>query len=391
MFAHMRGSWALRGDGRRWGFSSRHVLMSFISLLLLAYGSSIAVAARPSPWSETVKKQKKQNAEWLKRAKQKQAQDFKKAEQLFKGKDYEGAEVLYRRVLNTIYPEWTFTKAIKPAIGKTREGVELIPRNRRERIKVETSYNKKANARLEQIELIKLETKLKESISSADKLASEGKPVGAYLLYLKVAKTSLPRKLKKYHEQANNKGKKIVDDALALLKEIDGLISGGKFDDAKEKMINFDKLYGNFKESPTVLTQYREVLKNPKMAALERELHASRYLRKGLKHLEKREYAEAMKAFAFAAETYHGTPAGKEAAKKLRELHADPNVQNLLANAGAEKDCRRWLIFAENFEANGKYGDAAKLYKRIMGEYPGTSWANEAKERLKQLRTQSDE
>ncbi|MFP4058326.1 MAG: hypothetical protein ACLF0G_15775 [Candidatus Brocadiia bacterium] len=97
------------------------------------------------------------------------------------------------------------------------------------------------------------------------------------------------------------------------------------------------------------------------------------------------QYAEAYKAYKKLAERNPGTDYERVARDRIEELKADPRAKQAILDAEAAPECNRRLTNARNFEIAGMTEKAIAEYKAIVEEYPQSSFADTAREKLKKL------
>lgn len=75
-------------------------------------------------------------------------------------------------------------------------------------------------------------------------------------------------------------------------------------------------------------------------------------------------------------------PTGKETKKLLQA------IRDKEARIESEKEARALYILAENYRMNKLSKQALKEYEKVIGEYPQTSWAEKASQRIKEIKTE---
>ena len=102
--------------------------------------------------------------------------------------------------------------------------------------------------------------------------------------------------------------------------------------------------------------------------------------------LKRGDYAKAIGAFDDIAKDFDGTPAGEKAKARAAELRADPKIGPAAREQEAEKVCKGWLSMGKSYAQNGMTAQAKAQFERIIKEYPGTSFAEEAAKELEKLK-----
>jgi len=97
-------------------------------------------------------------------------------------------------------------------------------------------------------------------------------------------------------------------------------------------------------------------------------------------------YVLALRMLDRIVKEYEGTPTAKKAAAKAEEVRADEGVRAKLRAAEEAKYCRSRLSMGRNFAKNGMIEQARKKFQEIIDRYPESSWADEARKELANLR-----
>jgi tetratricopeptide (TPR) repeat protein len=108
-------------------------------------------------------------------------------------------------------------------------------------------------------------------------------------------------------------------------------------------------------------------------------------LAKADKLYESGEYAKALKEYEKLAKANKKSDVGKKARAKADKIKADKEIMAGINEAEAKKNCENWLEMARTLVKSDKDNEAAKYYKRIIDEYPETSYAETAKRELAKL------
>jgi len=107
--------------------------------------------------------------------------------------------------------------------------------------------------------------------------------------------------------------------------------------------------------------------------------------KKALKYYKKKKYAKALAAYEEVVKDYKGTDAAKKAKAKIKKIKSNERIMAKIRDAEAKKKCESLLATARMFVSNGKIKEAKEHYQRIVDEYPDTSYAEEAEEKLATL------
>jgi len=168
-------------------------------------------------------------------------------------------------------------------------------------------------------------------------------------------------------------------EALAAAEEAAGAERYG------EAMTMLKKLRRDYKGTDgagKALEKLRQLNDDPAVAAKAKAEEADARLARAQQLLDGKKYASALKVFDAVAKRYEGTPAAEKALDKAKAMRADAEIMATLRKESAAKDCKRWLAMARNF-INSRRPDAAKPYlDKVIKNYPGTSYADEARKML---------
>ena len=107
-----------------------------------------------------------------------------------------------------------------------------------------------------------------------------------------------------------------------------------------------------------------------------------------LAELAAENYPGAVRKLREVVKKYPGEVAAMKSGKRLEELEKDPAVQEALkvdTELAAGKLCPKWMNIANNYLLNGQKGRAKEYLLRIASQFPGTSYAADAKKKLKEL------
>jgi TolA-binding protein len=103
---------------------------------------------------------------------------------------------------------------------------------------------------------------------------------------------------------------------------------------------------------------------------------------------DKREFARALALFQKLAALAPGSDYERLAKKRIEELQGDPSVKRAVADAEAEKKARPMLALGRNFKRAGDLAKAAAEFEKVVAQFPDTSFAEDARQELKELREQ---
>jgi len=125
-------------------------------------------------------------------------------------------------------------------------------------------------------------------------------------------------------------------------------------------------------DDPAVAQAFREA------EASARAQRAATELEHAQKLLDAKDYVAGVAALDGIAKAYPDTPAATEAQAKAASLRADKAIGAQIREAAAARECKGLLSLARNLIASHR-PDAARPYlQKIITNYPGTSYAEEA-------------
>jgi dienelactone hydrolase len=96
-------------------------------------------------------------------------------------------------------------------------------------------------------------------------------------------------------------------------------------------------------------------------------------------------YSKAMEAYELCVSKYPTAHRVDAVKAKLAALQSNKTIQAGIGAKHADADCRSWLSLADNFIQSGIPEKARPYLQKIIDTYGDTPWADQARERLKQL------
>jgi tetratricopeptide (TPR) repeat protein len=100
---------------------------------------------------------------------------------------------------------------------------------------------------------------------------------------------------------------------------------------------------------------------------------------------DQREYARAIELYEKLAELRPDSDYAALAKRRIDELLSDPTIKRVIADERAGRKAKSMLSLAENFQKAGETERAAVYYKKIVEDFPGTSFAKKAQDALDDL------
>ncbi|MBI5765101.1 MAG: redoxin domain-containing protein [Planctomycetes bacterium] len=97
---------------------------------------------------------------------------------------------------------------------------------------------------------------------------------------------------------------------------------------------------------------------------------------------KKKEYAKALKEYEKLAKVYKDTDVGKKAKAQVAKIKGDKAMMASVAEGEAKAKCEDWLQTARMLAKSGKSEDAAKYYKKVIEQFPNSTYAQTAQAEL---------
>lgn len=94
------------------------------------------------------------------------------------------------------------------------------------------------------------------------------------------------------------------------------------------------------------------------------------------------DYARALRTYARYVESFQEATRFAAVNDHDQTLRGDERIVQAAADQEAQADCREWLSMADNDAGAGRADLARSSLKRIVDNYPDSSWAAQARERL---------
>ena len=171
------------------------------------------------------------------------------------------------------------------------------------------------------------------------------------------------------------------EEASEKLKEADKLYKAKRLSDAWDKYCEVAEDY------PTVPSGKKARAAEKKVKIEWDETTASLSLKRADEALGKKKYDAAMKEYTRIVDKWPETPSGKKAQTQLDRMQKDPSFAKDVRETAAAKKCKGWLQTARGLVKNDRIDEARRYYKRIIDEFPNTSFAETAKTEMDKLKS----
>lgn len=368
------------------------LVLAFLALLLAA--SDLRANSSDdllSAQERAVRRQKDENAKWLKEATDLESEYVKTANDYYKEKDYLKAAENYQKALDITYEGWDIREL---SVG----GVTAqAPARSKIRLKLDTSNTRRARDQLRRLadiieeERDKLgEAYFQDLFEKADVALLVKDLPRAYAIYSEVAAAADRIGRKKYAVQAKlkalDKQKGILDQISKPLAEAEQFMAEDKAPEAVDKMKEFEASSRAFLQlSPEIRTRYAALAALPKIKKQGRELDVRQRILLGDAALAREDYTSAARHYRGAATLYPDTVAAQEATKKLAEMQANPDIVEAMKLQEIDVKVRPIIMHAETMFRLRNYEEARKDCERILADYPECTWAKRAREILAQI------
>lgn len=170
-------------------------------------------------------------------------------------------------------------------------------------------------------------------------------------------------------------------------------------EEAAEKLKDADKLYKAKRlpdawdvycaiadEYPTVASGRKAKTLAAKVRIEIDESTAALSLKRADEALNKKKYDAAQKEYVRIVDKWPDTPSGKKAQAHLDRMQNDPSFSKEVRETAAAKKCKGWLQTARSLAKNDRVDEARRYYKRIIDEFPNTSFAETAQAEMDKLK-----
>ncbi len=175
------------------------------------------------------------------------------------------------------------------------------------------------------------------------------------------------------------------------LAPVSRLIREQKFDEAIALLREVRRTFAGSRAAQQADARLEELSKSPALAAAIRKAQAEDLLADAQAYIEASDLVQGVQCYKKLAEEYADTPQGKEAKERLACFDSDEDFQTQLRECEAEAKCQGLFSLARSYRANKLFEFAQAKYQEVIDQYPGTDFAEEAREELEALEKEMEE
>jgi TolA-binding protein len=174
-----------------------------------------------------------------------------------------------------------------------------------------------------------------------------------------------------------------ADESLA---EVDRLITDEKFDAAAKRLRELLSVFSGLPTASLARQRLAELVATPQVVEIwksdERRAAAESALADARKLRDAGDAEAAYAAFQKVGADFPGTPAASAARDAVAAYDNDAAFQRRRKDRVAEPKARAALNLAENYRSIGRIDSARKKYEEVITKFPGTSFADTARQEL---------
>ena len=223
-------------------------------------------------------------------------------------------------------------------------------------------------------------------LASAGRLVKNNEPGRAYAIYAGLADVSDTDKTciaaakaaealaKKAEQQLAEAEKAIAEkhytQAANDLARLAAAYAGCDFGDKAEQKLQMLQTDPQIKE----IIKLAEI--NAKADALEAKAVAAE---------KEKKYAKAIKLYEQYVSAFPKARRYKQVKSHLAAMKSDKAIQDTICSKDADRDCRKWLMMADNYINAGMVDKARPYLEKILDKYGQTNWAAKARQRLAKI------
>ena len=227
-----------------------------------------------------------------------------------------------------------------------------------------------------------------ETLATVTKKLEAGDATAALKLMAKVPEDA--SKDADFARAAKETRAKLDEAAAGLLKGAEEKAAAGEYAEAADRLRELSVSLAGLPVASEAKQKLAELMAKPgarkaiELAA--KEAQAGPALAEAQKLRAAKKHDTAYPRFKQLAKAYAGTPSGAEAAKVVKAYEADKAFMAKVAAREAGGKAKAALSVARSYAKAGRKDDAAKKFKAIIKDYPGTEQARAAESELKLLK-----
>jgi hypothetical protein len=230
--------------------------------------------------------------------------------------------------------------------------------------------------------------KANEDLDEAEKLLRSKDREGAIRRFTQVPEDAT--KDEKFADRAATVRGKINEAADQLLAEIDPLIESKQFAKAASRLSALLTTMAGLPTASLARQRLAELVAIPEIQVelkkKERAETADSALAEAKKLRDDGKAEEAYEKCQSVATQFADTSAAAAAAEAVKAYDAEPAFQRRMKDKAAAPKARQMLNLAENYRNAGRPEEARRRYQEVVDQFPGTTFADTAREELRKTR-----
>ena len=195
----------------------------------------------------------------------------------------------------------------------------------------------------------------------------------------------------KFAERAATVRGKVNEAADQLLAEVDALVEQKQFAQAASRLSALLSTMAGLPTASLARQHLAELVAVPEIQAelrkKERADTADAALAEAKKLRDDGKAEEAYEKFQAVATQFADTPAAGAAAEAVKAYDVEPAFQRKMRDRAAAPKARPMLNLAENYRNAGQIEEARKRYQEVIDRFPGTTFADTARDELRKTRS----
>jgi len=184
---------------------------------------------------------------------------------------------------------------------------------------------------------------------------------------------------------ARDSARRIADKANAILAGVDRSLAAKDAASAARALIDMQSRYAGSDFGVKAAEKLKSISSEPAVvkmyAQMKLDADADALEAQALAFERSQDFLRAMTTYDAYLTKYPTSHRAAAVKARLAALHADKSIQA----KQADTDCKSWLSLADNFIRSGLPDKARPQLQKIIDAYGDTTWAEQARARLKQL------